>query len=92
MAYSELLVGSARAGRGATARPGRHRSAQAARPGVALEVRVRLDRLAGVPHLGDQPVGADLADPGGLVDVLGGAVDGDQALGGVEGDAVGGGL
>src|SRR4051812_32798760 len=44
-------------------RPGGVGSGQAAGPGVVLQVRVRLDRLAGVPHLGDQPVRADLADP-----------------------------
>ena len=57
-------------------------------PGVALQVRVGLDRRAGVPHRVDQAVGADLTDAGGLGDVLVGAVDGDQALRGVEGDAV----
>src|SRR6266540_6125638 len=67
-------------------------SGQAGGPVVALEVRVGLDRLAGVPDLGDQPVGAHLADPGGLVDVLRRAVDGHLALGRVERDAVGGGL
>src|SRR5690349_813835 len=67
-------------------------SGEAARPGVALEERVRCDGPAGVPHLGDGAVRADLADPGGLGDVVVGSVDRHGALGGVEGDAVGGGL
>src|SRR4051812_23531055 len=62
-------------------------SGEAGGPVVTLQVGVRLDRLAGVPDLLDQPVGADPADAGGLVDVLGRAVHGDLALRRVEGDA-----
>src|SRR3712207_3303014 len=69
---------------------GASRSGQARGPGVALEVRIRLDRLSGVPHLLDLAVRLDEADPGGLEDVLVLAVDGDLALGQVEADAAGG--
>src|SRR5690242_3213864 len=62
-------------------------SGQAGGPGVALEVRIRLDRRPGVPHLSDQAVRTDLPDPRRLVDVLGGTVHCDQSLRRVEGDA-----
>src|SRR5690606_25530402 len=45
-----------------------------------------------IPDRVDQAVGADLADAGGLGDVVVAAVDGDQALGRLEAHAVGGGL
>src|SRR2546430_6974433 len=75
-----------RGGRARWTRPPPWLSGQAGGPAVALEVRVRLDRLAGVPHFGDESVGADLADPGRLEHVLRRAVDGDQTLRCVEGD------
>src|SRR4029077_5493677 len=50
-------------------------------PRVALEVRVRLDRLGRARDLLDEAVGLDHADAGRLVQVLGGAVDGHGALG-----------
>ena len=53
-------------------------------PGVGLQERVRLDRLAGAADLVDQPVGLELADARGLVDVLVLAVDRDLALGRLE--------
>src|SRR2546430_14063172 len=74
-------------GRAAREPPARWLSGQAGGPAVPLEVRVGLDRLAGVPHFGDESVRTDPADPGGLEHVLGGAVDGDQTLRSVEGDA-----
>src|SRR4051812_9486959 len=59
------------------------------RPRVALQVRIGLDRAGRGPDGLDLTVGADEADTGGLVDVLGGAVDGDVALRQVERDAAG---
>src|SRR5437867_9395839 len=71
-------------------RRGESRSGESFGPVVALEVRVGLDRRPGAPDLLDEPVRLDDADPGGLVEVLGGPVDGDLALGGVPGDPGGG--
>src|ERR671915_1087174 len=60
---------------------------QPAGPRVGRQVRVGLDRRAGRPFGVDEPVGADLADQGGLGDVVVLAVHRDGALGGVVADA-----
>src|SRR6476620_10384516 len=66
------------------------RSARQTRsPRVGLQIGIRLDRARGLPDGVDQAVGMDLADPGGLGDVVVLAVDGDQALGCVERDPAG---
>src|SRR5687767_15506054 len=62
-------------------------SAQPARPVVALQVRVRLDRTGRGPHLLDLAVRLHQADPRGLGDVLVVAVDGGGALGRLDRDA-----
>src|SRR5690606_12391780 len=59
--------GRSQAGTGG-ARRGARGSGEDGGPVVALEVRVRLDRRARVPHLGDQAVRADLPDARRLVD------------------------
>src|SRR5467141_2093502 len=59
-------------------------------PRVALQVRVRLDRLGGARDLLDEAVGLDHADAGRLVEVLGGAVDGHGAFGRCVGEPGGG--
>src|SRR3954452_11578833 len=61
-------------------------------PRVRLQEGVGLDRLAGRPHGVDEPVGADLADQGGLGDVVVVAVHRDGAFGGVVADPAGRGL
>src|SRR5882724_6029020 len=55
---------------------------EALRPVVPLQVGIRLDRASRARYLLDEPVGLDDADPGRLVQVLGGAVDGHRPLGG----------
>src|SRR4051794_15064373 len=69
-----------------TARPGAfgRLAAEAAGPGVRLEVRVGLDRLAGRPVGVDQAVLRDLADERGLGDVVVVAVHRHRALRGGE--------
>src|SRR5688500_17752437 len=62
---------------------------QAGGPRIALEVRIRLHRLPGVPHLLDLAVRLDQADPGGLEDVLVLPVDRDLPLGQIQRDPAG---
>src|SRR5688500_15768689 len=65
---------------------------EAGGPRVRLQVRVRLDRRVRGPLGVDEAVGADLADEGGLGDVVVLAVDGDGAFGGVVAHPAGRGL
>src|SRR5690606_2944239 len=62
---------------------------EAGGPVVPLQEGVGLDRLAGVPHLLDQPVRAYHPYPGRLVEVLVVAVDRDRTLRGIQRDAGG---